>query len=109
MRYSLGGQFLYMQTDSQGATAKWFEYDIWLGGSYKNLRNLTAYGGILYSRVDGKVENFNSQPALNDFRSSMAAGIFFGVSWPLSKKTNLGIEARLFSENSASASLYYGF
>lgn len=28
LRYSLGGQFLYMQTDSQGATAKWFEYDM---------------------------------------------------------------------------------
>jgi len=37
------------------------------------------------------------------------AGIFFGVRWPLSKKTNLGIEACLFSENSATASLYYGF
>jgi len=59
--------------------------------------------------VDGQLENFNPKPALDDFRSSTAAGIFFGVRWPMSQKTYLGIEARLFSENSATASLYYGF
>lgn len=109
LRYSLGGQFLYMQTDSQGATAKWFEYDVWLGASYKDLKNPIPYGGVVYSRVDGRLENFNPKPALDDFRSSTAAGIFFGVRWPMSPKTHLGIEARLLSENSASASLYYGF
>jgi hypothetical protein len=109
LRYSLGGQFLYTQTDSQGATAKWFEYDIWLGASYKDMKNLIPYGGIVYSRVDGRLENFNPRPALDDFRSPTAAGIFCGVRWPMSQKTYLGVEARLFSENSATASLYYGF
>ena len=109
LRYGLGGQFFYMQTDSQGATAKWFEYDIWLGGSYKNLRTLTPYGGIVYSRVDGKIENFNPKPALDEFKSPTAAGIFFGISWPSSQNTNLGIEARLFSENSGTISLNYRF
>jgi len=109
LRYSLGGQFLYIQTDNQGATAKWFEYDIWLGASYKDLKNLIPYGGVVYSRVDGKLENFNPQPALDKFKSPTAAGIFFGIDWPLSKKTNLGIEARLFSENSGTLSLMYRF
>ena len=109
LRYSLGGQFLYMQTDSQGATAKWFEYDVWLGASYRDLKNLLPYGGVVYSRVDGKLDNFNSKPALDDFRSPTAAGIFFGVRLPMSQKTYVGIEARLFSENSATAFLYYGF
>ena len=80
LRYSLGGQFLYTQTDSQGATAKWFEYDIWLGVSYKDLKNLIPYGGVVYSRVDGKLENFNPKPLLDEFRSPTAAGIFFGVN-----------------------------
>jgi hypothetical protein len=59
--------------------------------------------------VNGTLDNFNSKPALDDFRSPTAAGIFFGVRWPMNQKTYLGIEARLFSENSATASLYYGF
>ena len=109
LRYSLGGQILYMQTDSHGATAKWFEYDVWLGAFYKDSKNLTPYGTVIYSRVDGRLENFIPKPALDDFRSPTAAGIFFGVRWPMSPKTHLGIEARLLSENSATASLYYGF
>jgi hypothetical protein len=70
---------------------------------------LSSSGGVVYSRVDGKLENFNPKPALDDFRSPTAAGIFFQVPSPMSKKTHLGIEARLFSENSATAFLYYGF
>lgn len=109
LRYSVGGQFLYTQTDSQGGTGKWFEYDLWLGVSYKDIRKVIPYGGVVYSQVNGKVENFSPKPALDDFRSPTSAGIFFGVRWSMSQKTHLGIEARLFSENSATASLYYGF
>ena len=109
LRYSVGGQFLYTQGSDQGATAKWFEYDIWLGASYKGLKNLIPYGGVIYSRVDGKLQDFQSKPALDEFRSPTAAGIFFGMNWPWSKKTNLGIEARLFSENSGTISLMYRF
>jgi hypothetical protein len=105
----VGGQFLYAQADNQGATAQWFEYDIWLGVAYKDWKNLIPYGGIVYSRVDGKLENFPAKPTLDEFRSPTDAGIFFGIDWPLSKKTNLGIEARLFSENSGTLSLMYRF
>ena len=109
MRYSAGGQFLYVQADNQGGTAKWFEYDIWLGVSHKDWKNLIPYGGIVYSQVNGKLENFPAKPTLDDFRSPTAAGIFFGIDWPLTKKTILGIEARLFSENSGTLSLMYRF
>lgn len=109
LRYSLGGQFLYAQTDDQGATAKWFEYDIWMGMFYKEWKNLNPYVGVVYSRVDGKLQDFQSKPALDEFRSPTSAGIFFGIDWLLSKKRNLGIEARLFSENSASLSLRVRF
>jgi len=109
LRYGLGGQFLYAQADDQGATAKWFEYDIWLGVSYKDSKNLNPYGGVVYSRVDGKLQDFHPKPALDEFRSPTSAGIFFGIDWLLSKKTNLGIEARLFSENSGSLSLRVRF
>jgi hypothetical protein len=76
LRYGLGGQFLYAQADDQGATAKWFEYDIWLGVSYKDSKNLNPYGGVVYSRVDGKLQDFHPKPALDEFRSPTAAGIF---------------------------------
>jgi hypothetical protein len=109
LRYSAGGQFLYTQTDSQGGTAKWFEYDLWLGASYKDLRKVIPYGGVVYSQVNGKVEHFGPKPALDDFRSPTATGIFFGVHWPWIKNIDLGIEARLFSENSGTISMNFGF
>ena len=105
----MGGQFLYTQTDNQGGTAKWFEYDLWLGASYRDVRKVIPYGGFVYSQVNGKVEDFSPKPALDDFRSPTAVGIFFGVNWPSSKNTNLGIEARLFSENSGTVTLMYRF
>ncbi len=108
-RFSQGGQFFYAKADDQGATAKWFEYDIWLGVSYKYSKSFNPYGGVVYSQVNGKLEDFHLKPALDDFRSPTSAGIFFGIDWLLSKKTNLGIEARLFSENSGSLSLRFLF
>jgi hypothetical protein len=59
--------------------------------------------------MDGKLQDFPSKPALDEFRSPTVAGIFFGINWPWSKRTNLGIEARVFSENSGTIFLMYRF
>ena len=58
LRYSLGGQFLYTEEGDRDARSKWFEYDLWLGVAYKEGKNVTPYGGIVYSRVDGKMQDF---------------------------------------------------
>jgi len=39
-------------------TAEWLEYDICWGPLYKDGKRLTPYGGIVYSRVDGKMKDF---------------------------------------------------
>jgi hypothetical protein len=109
LRYSVGGQFLYAQVDNQGATAQWFEYDIWLGVAHKDWKNLIPYGGIVYSRVDGNMRNFPSKPALDEFRSPTAFEIFMGVGWAAYRRVWLGIDARLFGENSGTFSLTYRF
>jgi hypothetical protein len=109
LRYSLGGQFLYSQIDDSGATAKWLEYDIWAGVAYKDLKDLVPFGGIVYSRVDGKLKDFPSQPALNEFRSPTAMGIFMGLDWHIDKRMTMGVEFRGFAENSRTISLRYRF
>jgi len=109
LRYSVGGQFLYSQTEDGGGTAKWFEYDIWAGIAYKDLKDLVPFGGIVYSRVDGKLKDFPSQPALNEFKSPTAMGIFLGLDWNMNKQMTLGVEFRGFAENSGTISLRYRF
>jgi len=109
LRYSVGGQFLYSQIDDGGATAKWFEYDIWGGVAYKDLKDLVPFGGIVYCRVDGKLKDFPSQPALNEFKSPTAMGIFLGLDWNMNKQMTLGVEFRGFAENSGTISLRYRF
>ncbi len=109
LRYSVGAQFLYLQADDREAKAKWFEYDIWAGVAYKDWKKLIPYGGIVYSRVDGKMQDFPSKPALDEFKSPTAMGIFFGVDWKIKEKLHLGIDARLFGENSGTFSLRYYF
>ncbi len=109
IKYSLGGQFMYFETKDQDATGKWLEYDLWLGIAYREGKKIVPYGGVVYSRVDGKLKDFHARPALEDFKSPTSVGIFFGVDWKLYEKINLGIEARLFGENSGSFSLMYRF
>jgi hypothetical protein len=109
IRYSLGGQFFYQEPEDQDATAKWLEYDIWLGIAYREGKRITPYGGVVYSRVDGKLKNFPARPALDEFKSPNAVGIFFGVDWNIYEKFQLGIEGRLFGENSGTFSLFYRF
>lgn len=109
LRYSVGAQFLYLQADDREAKAKWFEYDIWTGVAYKDWKKFIPYGGIVYSRVDGKMQDFPSKPALDEFKSPTAMGIFFGVDWKIKEKLHLGIDARLFGENSGTFSLSYRF
>lgn len=87
LRYSLGGQFFYMEEGDRDARSKWFEYDLWLGVAYKDGKNITPYGGIVYSRVDGKMQDFPARPALDEFKSPTAMGIFFGVDWKLRIKS----------------------
>lgn len=107
--YSLGAQFLYWEAGDRGAQAKWFEYDIWAGLTHRGWNNLVPYGGIVYSRVDGKMKDFPSNPALDEFKSPTAVGIFFGLNWKIKEKLHLGIDARLFGENSGTFSLNYLF
>ena len=109
LKYGVGGQFLYFETEDQDATAKWLEYDLWFGVAYREGKKITPYGGVAYSRVDGKLDHFPAKPALNEFKSPNPVGIFFGVDWNLHPKVNLGIEARLFGENSGTFSLLYRF
>lgn len=109
LKYSVGGQFLYLQADDRDSTGKWFEYDFWLGVSYRDGRKVTPYGGVVYSRVDGKMEDFPAKPALDQFKSPTAVGVFLGVDWKVSNKIHLGIDARLFGENSGTLSLQYHF
>ena len=109
LRYSVGGQFLYLQAGDGDPTAKWLEYDIWLGTAYKDWKRLTPYGGIVYSRVDGKMKNFPAKPALDEIKSPTAMGVFFGVEWKLRPDLHLGIDARLAGENSGTFSVRYQF
>jgi hypothetical protein len=109
LKYGLGGQFLYFETEDQDATAKWLEYDLWLGVAYREAQNITPYTGVVYSRVDGKLKDFPIRPALGDFKSPNAVGIFFGVDWHIYEKFQLGIEGRVFGENSGALSLLYRF
>lgn len=107
--YSLGGQFFYTQPGDGGADANWFEYDIWAGISCKKRKDFIPYGGIIYSRVNGKLKNFPLRPMLDDFESPTAAGIFLGLDWQINQKTKLGFELRGGSENSGTFSLSYRF
>ncbi len=109
IKYTAGGQFTYFETEDQNATGKWLEYDLWLGIAYRNGKKIVPYGGVVYSRVDGKLKDFHAKPALEDFKSPTGVGIFFGVDWKIYEKINLGIEARLFGENSGTFSLIYRF
>ncbi len=109
LRYSLGGQFLYFQAGDRDSTGKWLEYDLWLGTAYKDWEKLTPYGGIVFSQVDGKMEDFPAKPALDAFKSPTAMGIFFGVEWKARPELRLGIDARLFGENSGTFSIRYEF
>ena len=109
LKYGLGGQFLYFETEDQDARAKWLEYDLWLGIAYREAKKITPYAGVAYSRVDGKLKDFPIRPELNEFKSPNAVGIFFGVDWNIYEKFRLGIEARLFGENSGTFSLLYHF
>jgi hypothetical protein len=109
LKYSLGAQFLYQEAEDRDAKGKWFEYDLWLGASYKDWKQVTPYGGVVYSRVDGKMEKFRAKPALDDFKSPTVMGLFFGVDWRLSERLSLGIDARLFGEYSGTFSAGYRF
>ena len=109
LKYGLGGQFLYLETEDQDAKGKWLEYDLWLGVAYKDWKKMTPYGGVVYSRVDGKMENFPAKPTLDEFKSPTAMGVFFGVDWRLSERIYLGIDARLFGEYSGTFSARYHF
>jgi hypothetical protein len=109
LRYSAGGQFLYSEAGDRDSTGKWLEYDLWIGTAYKDLKSLTPYGGIVYSRVDGKMQNLPAKPSLDSFKSPTEAGMFFGVAWKASANFHLGIDARLFGENSGTFSLRYEF
>jgi len=109
LKYSLGGQFLYLEAEDREATGKWFEYDLWLGVAYKDGKRLTPYGGIVYSGVDGNMKDFPSKPALDEFKSPTAMGVFFGVDWRLSEGLSVGIDARLFGEYSGTFSARYRF
>ncbi len=109
LKYSFGGQFFYLEAGDRDARGKWYEYDLWLGVAYKDWKKLTPYGGIVYSRVDGKMQDFPARPALDEFKSPTAMGIFFGVDWKIKDKFHLGIDARLFGENSGTFSLHYRF
>ncbi len=104
LRYSLGGQFLYMQAKDEGAEDKWLEYDLWLGMAYKEMGEFVPFGGIIYSRIDGKMKNFPSQPMLDEFKSPTTAGFFLGFDWSFSKGKILGMEFRGISENSGMVS-----
>jgi hypothetical protein len=109
LKYGLGGQFLYLEAEDRDAKGKWFEYDLWLGAAYKDWKKMTPYAGIVYSRVDGNMENFPAKPALDEFKSPTAMGVFFGVDWRLSERIYLGIDARLFGEYSGTFSARYHF
>lgn len=109
LRYGLGGQFLYFQSEDRDSTGKWLEYDLWIGAAYKESTGLTPYGGIAYSRVDGKMGNFPARPALDSYKSPTAVGVFFGVEWKAGRGFRLGFDARLFGENSGTFSLGYAF
>jgi hypothetical protein len=109
LKYSLGAQFLYLEAEDRDAKGKWFEYDLWLGAAFKDWKRIVPYGGVVYSRVDGKMETFPAKPALDEFKSPTAMGIFFGVAWRLSERLSLGIDARLFGEYSGTFSAGYRF
>ena len=109
LKYSLGGQFLYLEAEDRDAKGKWFEYDLWLGAAYKDGKRMTPYGGVVYSRVDGKMKDFPAKPTLDEFKSPTAMGLFFGVDWRLSQRLYLGIDARLFGEYSGTFSARYAF
>lgn len=109
IRYSVGAQFFYTEAKDRDSKRRWFEYDLWVGAAYKDWKKRTPYGGIVYSRVDGKMKDFPSKPALDEFESPTAMGIFFGVDWKIYEKLHLGIDARLFGENSGTFSLMYRF
>ena len=55
------------------------------------------------------MRNFPSKSALVEFRSPTAFGIFMGVGWEAYRRVWLGIDARLFGENSGTFSLTYRF
>jgi hypothetical protein len=109
LRYSIGGQFLFLQAGDRDSTGQWLEYDLWLGTAYKDWKNLIPYGGIVYSRVDGKMRGFPAKPALDEFKSPTPMGVFFGVDWKLRPAIHLGIDARLGGENSGTFSVRYQF
>jgi hypothetical protein len=109
LKYSLGAQILYLEAEDRDAKGKWFEYDLWLGAAFKDWKRIVPYGGVVYSRVDGKMETFPAKPALDEFKSPTAMGIFFGVAWRLSERLSLGIDARLFGEYSGTFSAGYRF
>ena len=70
---------------------------------------MTPYGGVVYSRVDEKMENFPAKRALDGFKSPTAMGTFFGVDWRLSEKIYLRVDARLFGEHFGTFSVRYHF
>ena len=41
LKYSLGGQFLYLEAEDGDAKGKWLEYDLWLGVAYKDWKKMT--------------------------------------------------------------------
>jgi hypothetical protein len=55
------------------------------------------------------MEDFPAKPALDQFKSPTAVGVFLGVDWKVSNRIHLGIDARLFGENSGTFSVQYHF
>jgi hypothetical protein len=55
------------------------------------------------------MRNFPSKPALDEFSSPTAFGIFLEVGWEAYSRVRLGIDARLFGENSGTFLLIYRF
>ena len=53
------------------------------------------------------MKNFPAKPALDEFKSPTAMGVFFGVDREIKNKILLGFNVRLFGENSGTLSLLY--
>jgi len=82
---------------------------LWPGVAYHDWKKMNPCREVVYSRVDGKRENFPAMRALDEFKSPTAMGIFFGGDWWLTEKIYLKGDARLFGEHSGTFSAQHHF
>ena len=87
-------------------TSDWLEYDIFAGGSYLALGELVPYGGLVISKVDGKLKGPGGSVSLNE---DSVLGIFLGGDFKINDQLKAGAELRLVNETSFALSVGYMF